>query len=170
MIAIQKEKEQQEEKEREAAAAAAAKGGKGADKKESVKELKKKGKKNAQKDDNDEVMTPTRDDALSDQSRPLSPDKVIDELALNLKDEPMPAPKRPQNKLERMDHSFANSLFHHSCNLKERRRRDAEEAEVDHDFPFCGSKQLSDITVNKDPVKMSLRTNNDFNMLIEEKH
>ena len=37
--------------------------------------------------------------------------------------------------------------------------------EEDHDYPFAGSKHLNPIGINHDPVRMSLRTKNDFDNL-----
>ena len=49
-----------------------------------------------------------------------------------------------------------------------KRRAETRELELDHNYPFDGSKQLNETSVNQDPVQMSLRTQNDFTQLIEE--
>ena len=61
-----------------------------------------------------------------------------------------------------MDHLLADSLFQCDRATKSRLRAENQQIEEEHDYPFDSLKHINPISINKDPVKMFLRTSNDF--------
>ena len=71
-------------------------------------------------------------------------------------------PKRPINKLERLDHDYASTLFESDQTIKYQQKYQNLVDDEDHEYPFHGSLHLNPIGVNHEPVRMFMRTGNDF--------
>ena len=56
----------------------------------------------------------------------------------------------------------ASSIFSESLNTQQSQLQRTYLDDEEHDYPFYGTKHLNPIGENEEPVKMSLRTSNDF--------